>query len=167
MKYLRLYLLLAFALGACSTAKIQTPTATPSATATPIPLTPSPLSTATPKPTFTLTPTAKPVVSGTPLNNYDTVPIPVDAIWGMNTADRYIFTSKQSPTNISSYYQQTLPLNGWDVYDVSILSNDEKDGTEICMAISQIDGLLQGVICISKKINDELTYVRITLFITD
>ena len=117
----------------------------------------------------TVTDTANPIptVFGTPLPDYKTIPIPRDAVAGMQVDHQYQFTSKQAPIDVISYYQQVLPQLGWEIQDVSTVEFKDKDTTFICMALSQIDGPFQAGLCASKEPSDGLTYVRITVYITD
>lgn len=113
------------------------------------------------------TPIPIPTVFGTPLSEYQTIPIPMDAVAGMQVGNQYQFTSKQPPDNIVSYYQGILPQIGWKIQDISTVEFNDKNTTNICMTLSQINSPLQAIVCASKRLSDELTYVRITVFITD
>ena len=110
--------------------------------------------------------TATPTVLGTPLPDYKTIPIPEDAITGIIIDDRYEFTSKQAPDDISNYYQQVLPQFGWEIQG-PISEGNAESATNICMTLSQTGGPFQAVVCISKDLGEELTYVRISVFNTD
>ena len=118
-------------------------------------------------PTVTDTATPTPTVFGTPLAEYKTIPIPRDAVAGIQVDHQYQFTSKQAPIDVIHYYQQVLPQLDWEIQDVSTLEFDNKDETFICMALSQTHGPYQAGVCASNKPTDGLTYVRITVYITD
>ena len=108
-----------------------------------------------------------PTLIGTPLSDYKTIPIPVDSVAGIEVGNRYQFTSKQTPMEVSDYYQQVLPQFGWEIQQVSILEGDAENATHICMALSQTSGPFQAVVCISKRLGEELTDVRITVYTTN
>ena len=110
---------------------------------------------------------AIPTLLGTPLPDYKTIPIPADAVTGIEIDNRYQFTSKQAPIEVSNYYQQVLPQFDWDIQQVSILEGDAENATNICMALSQTSGPFQAVVCISKMPGEELTSVRITVYTTN
>jgi len=115
----------------------------------------------------TATDSAKATVFGTPLPDYETIPIPGDAIAGMQVDNQYQFTSKQAPVDVIDYYQQILPQLGWEIEDVSTMEFKDKEVTFICMTLSQTQGPLQAGLCASKEPSDGLTYVRITVYITN
>ena len=136
-------------------------------------LTPTPESTLTAtltetrqiKPTVTYA--ASPTLFGTPLPDYKTIPIPEDAVGGMEVGSRYQFTSKQAPIDVSNYYQQVLPQLDWEIQQISILEGDTESPTNICIALSQIVGPFQGLICITRTLGEELTNVRISVYNTN
>ncbi len=115
----------------------------------------------------TATDSAIPTVFGTPLPDYETIPIPGDAVAGMQVDNQYQFTSRQAPIDVIDHYQQVLPQLGWEIQDVSTMEFKDKDVTFICRTLSQTDGPLQAGLCASKEPSDGLTYVRITVYITN
>ncbi|HJS19058.1 MAG TPA: hypothetical protein VJ785_09920 [Anaerolineales bacterium] len=71
------------------------------------------------------------------------------------------------PIDVINYYQQILPQLGWEIQNISAVEFKDKDAAFICMALSQTDGPFQAGFCASKEASDGLTYVRITVYITD
>jgi hypothetical protein len=128
------------ALTSCNTF-VQTPTQTPIPTATSLPTltstpepTITPTRTATPTPTPvppTQTPTKTPVPptktpstlglqmpSGTPVANWEGLPVMPNAIAGDSDATGYSFTVKASTEEIQNFYEKEMPKLGWNTLGI-------------------------------------------------
>ncbi len=102
-------------------------TAVPTETQTPLPTsTPLPTETSTPVPTRTFTPSPTPpaatettsgfhlpLPTGTPLDEWQGIPIHPDALAGEETQGSYVFTAALSVADIETYYKLEMPRRGW------------------------------------------------------
>jgi hypothetical protein len=133
----KILLILVIAMTSCN-AFAPEPTITPTLTATSLPtstVTSSPMLTFTPEPTITPTPTKKPtktpapptdtpsapifqMPTGTPLTNWNGIPVMPDAIAGEGTSDGYFFSVAATAEAIQSYYEKELPKLGWNLFAV-------------------------------------------------
>lgn len=133
------FILIMILLSACGTISVEpTPTAIP----TQIPSnTPAPTETATfiptesPQPTQTVSPTATENVSaglypeGTPLGDWEGIPIMLQAITGEGDAESYRFSIALSSDEVQKYYDEELAKLGWGIFAVG--ANDSGTGAKI------------------------------------
>lgn len=166
---IKMIMMLVIILAACSTQ--QSPT---EATITTIsPTQPLAQSSTTPIPIFTILPTKtkkltpSPTPIGTPLTNYLSVPIHPEAIGGHEEDSKYLFVTKISLYDLEEYYKENLVSLGWKLYGTTILEQNENDWTMIGLSATEISGKYSTVITISRVPEEKLSYVRISVFITD
>jgi hypothetical protein len=124
-----------------------------------------PTQTTPPKSTKTITP--RPTIFGTPASHYGSIPIPPDAISGMDTVFQYQFSSRRSNKDICDYYNQNLSSTGWKINFTSAYSCDEADVTKFFIDLVEVDGPGQAVIMIERLPGDDLSYVVIAFYSTD
>jgi hypothetical protein len=150
---LALLLVLSFFVASCSTF-VPAPTPTPTQTATPVPTetpVPTATSTSTPKPTLTATLDVISALlpSGTPVSEWNGVPIMPGAIAGEVGAEGYTFSIQADTKTIQEFYEWELAKQGFALFITG--EGDEKNiqllmfmkGSEfVTISIMPVDDLM-------------------------
>jgi hypothetical protein len=133
-------------LAACQVPLVGTaPTALPTATGTLQPtltLTPAPTATGTPLPTETLDPVRAMHPEGTPVAEWQDIPIMPGAIAGQENQGGYTFTIQATPEEIQKYYDRELVKLGW----TSFATGQGANGPAMLMYVKDKDSLTVGII---------------------
>jgi hypothetical protein len=81
---------------------------------------------------ITTTPPILPLPTGTPLTNWNGVPVMPGAISGNGNAEGYSYTVNVSPFTVQQFYETQMKSQGWDVY-----TNDQSNTKAILLLFTK------------------------------